>query len=863
MPGPGRAERLVLVLLLATAASVAPARAEAAPCEALRFAPPRDVLPLPAKAEAARAARVVDLTGDGRPDLVVLDVAGGVVHGAIQRPDGSFASLTPLAATASDVLVADFDGDGASDAALLGREGPRRLRVSNDGRLELGPRSGSGDRDWALPVALADLDGDGRSEILLNTRRSLDAAEEGPDGVFRASVVTPLSLGEGRDPSLVAGDFDGDGDDDVVATAENYPTFEPKGSVLWGDGRGGLTAGASMSLPRVESAVVADFDGGGTEESVFAGISASPFSHHWEAGLLKWDGSTGLLDTWLPFVSFPVTVLAADFDRDGRADLVVSHGTGGTIRRSRGDTFEEKGRSVGFQPTAAADLDGDGVADLVGTTETAVRVARNLCGKTLPDVTVPVVVSASGANGVRFETEMTVDGRGYGPHDLDVRYVPSFGGGGGTATFHLDAGGQLFFASILDALAAAGVPMPAEGDRGGSLAIRVRGGDADSVAVTTRVVAVGAGRGGVGFAERTAADDFAPSAIVGWLREAGGDRSNLAVVNTGGEGEGDVVLRVTLVARDGEVRSVTLPDVRLAPGALHQWNRVLAPAGMTGAWARVERVSGTAPFFAWGVVNDEGTGDGSFVAGFAAGRASPSSWVVPAVVESGRYATDLVVTNARNEPRTLLCRFVSETLMPFERTVRFRLDVPPFGQLYVPGLVEELRRRGVDGIPPRGTDVVGGLFVDVEGDAKDSLFLGARTSAVKPEGRYGVFYEAFPGDGPARWGALVPAVRQDGSVRTNLAIVNLEERTVTLGIEARDPSSSDRVAGTRRVVRLGPHRWMQVDSVLELLGSGLERGRVWVLPEGADPVRFLAYGITNEGSRPGAGSDDGTFIPSR
>lgn len=169
----------------------------------------------------------------------------------------------------------------------------------------------------------------------------------------------------------------------------------------------------------------------------------------------------------------------------------------------------------------------------------------------------------------------------------------------------------------------------------------------------------------------------------------------------------------------------------------------------------------------------------------------------------------------------------------------------------------------MDGIPPRGNEVVGALFVDVEGETWDSLFLGARTSAARPEGRYGVFYEAHPGDAPARWGALVAAVRQDGAVRTNLAMVNLEESTVTFGFQARDPSNPFQIAGTKRLVRLGPHRRMQVDSVLESLGSGLERGRVLVLPEGDEPVRFLAYGITNEGRHPGEGSDDGTCVPAR
>ena len=101
----GRARRPVTVLLLVAAALVASIPTDAAPCEAFRFAPARDVLPLPAKVEAVRLARVVDLTGDGRPDLVVLDVTGNVVHGAIQRPDGSFTPLTPLAATRPELVA--------------------------------------------------------------------------------------------------------------------------------------------------------------------------------------------------------------------------------------------------------------------------------------------------------------------------------------------------------------------------------------------------------------------------------------------------------------------------------------------------------------------------------------------------------------------------------------------------------------------------------------------------------------------------------------------------------------------------------------------------------------------------------------
>lgn len=51
------------------------------------------------------------------------------------------------------------------------------------------------------------------------------------------------------------------------------------------------------------------------------------------------------------------------------------------------------------------------------------------------------------------------------------------------------------------------------------------------------------------------------------------------------------------------------------------------------------------------------------------GRRRP--WAIPAVVESGRYASDLVVTNATDRARTLSFRLVSETLTTEDRTARF------------------------------------------------------------------------------------------------------------------------------------------------------------------------------------------------
>ena len=125
-----RALRVLLSLTLLLAASSHPAAAQ---CDAFRFAPPRDVAPIP----ASGTARVADLTGDDRPDLFVLDGRGTFVYGAVQKADGTFVPLTTLETSAFDLLMADVDGDGVEEGILLGQDGPRVYRVREEGRPDL------------------------------------------------------------------------------------------------------------------------------------------------------------------------------------------------------------------------------------------------------------------------------------------------------------------------------------------------------------------------------------------------------------------------------------------------------------------------------------------------------------------------------------------------------------------------------------------------------------------------------------------------------------------------------------------------------------------------------------------------------
>ena len=56
-----------------------------------------------------------------------------------------------------------------------------------------------------------------------------------------------------------------------------------------------------------------------------------------------------------------------------------------------------------------------------------------------------------------------------------------------------------------------------------------------------------------------------------------------------------------------------MPDRTLPPGGFYQYNRIPDAAGFENGYVKVERVSGPAPFYAYGVINDNFNSDGSFV----------------------------------------------------------------------------------------------------------------------------------------------------------------------------------------------------------------------------------------------------------
>lgn len=476
---------------------------------------------------------------------------------------------------------------------------------------------------------------------------------------------------------------------------------------------------------------------------------------------------------------------------------------------------------------------------------------------------VPIVLSLEGLRGSSYSSELTFTNRGSAQAALTLTYTAAFGGGSGTAAASVPAGRQLVVPDAIVWLASLGVPLPSSGSRGGTLRIVAEGlAQASDLGVVVRTTtAVPEGRAGLAYAG-IGADGLlgASPALVFGLRQNATDRSNLAVAHAGPNGSGNVTLRVTLVSGDPAAPgSHQLSDVTLAPGGFFQWPEVLASEGLSlsNGSARIERVAGAAPWTAYGVVNDNGTNDGSFLPLVPeVGTAEDDRFVVPAVVSAGPFSTELVATNADTATRTVRFAWVAEGITTPDHTARFEKTLAPGQQWIEPDVAAFLRELGTAGIG--SGSLAGALFATPDGGG---VLLGARTSSAGSTGRYGVFYAAVPDRALARTSAALDLIVQDATNRTNLAIVDAGAAGTPPGTYAVDLVDGETGTALETVDGLvvPAGGWLQIGMILSAHAPGTRAAHALVRrTSGAGP--FLAYTVVNDGASPGQRSGDGAYV---
>ena len=491
---------------------------------------------------------------------------------------------------------------------------------------------------------------------------------------------------------------------------------------------------------------------------------------------------------------------------------------------------------------------------------------------------VPVVLDSRGKSNSHFTSELALTNRGADAAMLNFTYTAEAGGGSGSATDMLGPHQQMIASNAIDYLRGLEVPIPETGKRIGTLKVDVSGSsDVSAVVRTTTPTAVPEGSAGLAYLGVPENQGFHDEVVyLCGLRDTQGDRSNVALQNMGSEGS--ITLRTTVFSGNpADPTGEMLGDMTLGPGEFHQFNEVLNKAGkadpMFGGYVSVERVEGMAPFYAYGVINDNANSDGSFV--FPVSAASLEGALVqtlPAVVEVNQFSTELTLTNFSGQPKSVRFSATHDRIETEDNTAGFGpVPMLPGQQLIIPHALAYARQSLGLNVP---MGLVAPLIASADGGDLSGVVIGARVVAPADaedpsQGQYGVFYTAVPQGQGFTGSAWVDGLQQNEENRSNLALINTGEMDGSDSVFELDIYDGETAMKVKTVtmaeepLTMVPAKgFRQINGILGRHAPGTTQGYVRIRKvSGANP--FLAYGVVNDGGAPGERTGDGAYIPAR